>query len=91
MSVSDKFDKYVCETCDAVFKNEDVLFIPNPYLMDTNIYICPNCKRVTNLIPKCDVEGCNHVYDYLLVDNDECRRYVCFSHIDEVNKNKDKK
>lgn len=82
MSVLGRFDKYVCEKCDSVFDYADVLFVQNPYLMDTVIYICPHCKRDTNLFPKCEIDGCNNAWSFILTD-DGHRKYVCFCHTDE--------
>ena len=91
MSVLGRFDKYVCEKCDSVFDYADVLFVQNPYLMDTVIYICPHCKRDTNLFPKCEIDGCNNAWSFILADNDGHRKYVCFCHTDEVVEKVDKK
>jgi hypothetical protein len=52
-------NRYICEACNWVGNESELLTAQNPFDIDSEIAGCPACKSINTLIRACDEPGCN--------------------------------
>ena len=50
--------RWLCQSCDWIGNDAELLRAPNPFDAETTICGCPKCKAVDDIINACDEPGC---------------------------------
>lgn len=50
--------RWLCQSCDWIGDDAELLRAPNPFDPDSIICGCPKCKAVDDIINACDEPGC---------------------------------
>lgn len=53
--------RWMCEECERIFEDSELLIAPNPFNPEAEIVGCPFCKSVDQFSEICDEPGCNMV------------------------------
>lgn len=51
-------NKFLCQSCDAPLREDEVLHAPNPFDPDWKIQGCPKCLEVNSLVVACEADSC---------------------------------
>ena len=52
--------RWMCDSCDAIVANADLLHAANPFDREQEVLGCPKCKAVDDFRRVCGFDGCEN-------------------------------
>lgn len=52
--------KWLCQNCNHVSMDDELLTAPNPFEEGDTLYACPNCREMGDLCKACAISGCEN-------------------------------
>ena len=64
--------RWICEECDEVFNDAELLRATNPFNPIHEVTGCPNCTAVESMVGACDIPECVKAATFLFRDRATC-------------------